>query len=1566
MAMFKKSFQTFSTIAFAIAAFTLTAAVPAMGQAVSSLVTTRLTQPIDDNNLVTLNGTVHPLANARNDKGAASSSMPLERMGILLKRSPAQESALKELITGLHTPGNASYHKWLTPTQFGEQFGPSDQDVATIEAWLTSRGFQVSEVKPGKQVIEFSGNVGQLSSAFHTQIHKYEVNGETHYANANDPKIPTALAPVLGGFVSLNNFRLKTAAHVLGKATYNWKTDQATPEWTYGNNNGVNFVLAPGDFAVQYDLAPAYAAGVKGAGETIAIVNESNINVGLVNQYRTLFGLPANPPRIIIDGNDPGIDGINNPDGPNYASGEAYLDVEQAGAVAPEATVDLVIGADTSLESGLALAAEHAVYGNIAPIMSLSFGGCEQTQGSSNQFWSGLWQQAAAQGITVLVSTGDNGSAGCDDDNTQYYAVYGQAVSGIASTPYNVGVGGTDFYYTDYASGGASIFTYWNPAPTQQPATSLLKVVPEQPWNASQYGLNIVDYYDLTGATTIAAGSGGASNCATGSGSGNGGWTTCTGGYAKPSWQTGTGVPADSVRDLPDVSLFAAANSNYSYYATCAVDGDCQAPSGSNLVQITAVGGTSASTPSFAGIMALVDQKYGPQGQADFVLYPLKAQFPAAFHDVKVGTNSVPCATGTLDCIAVSNPITVTDPNLGTAVEGQIGSGTTPYYNAAAGYNLATGLGSVDANVLISDWNKVTFKSTTVTLTPSSDSFAHGTAINISGTVSGATPGGSVALMTDSTEPVQQGQTAFAVTSGAFSATGIAYLPGGTYNIWGQYSGDGSNAASTSAKTQITVTPEASSLYLTVSDVVTGYGYGPIISSGTTNIPYGTQLILSALPYPTTYYNQCVTPSSPPPTCSSIIYTQPTGTVAFSDSSSLINTAVVNAEGDAEYNAPWSVGSHSVTGSYSGDDSYNKSSASAFTFSIAKNTPEINLGTTITTTSGALVGGQATVLTIQVLNTANLNNESTYSVGYSNPTTPPTGTVAISGLPSGSPTTATLQPGIDGSTYSAAGIGTVAIPASTAAGNYSVTISYPGDTNYASTSASGTIAIQNVSGIATTTTATLTGSISPTTSVTLSGTVTGKSGSPAPSNGNGGVLLYSSGYVIGQLSVTAGTGDTSTFSTVLNSQNLLQGANAITVQYLGDSTYAPSADIITMPVSSPLADFVMVPETTIIPVGTSGKATDIVNVSGVNGFSGAVSLKCTASAGLSCSVNPASASVSGSGQTAATLTVTNTGAAVGTYNLLVTGTDPTGKFVHTLGIEVVISAAAAPGFTLSNSGTITIATAGGTGTGTITVTPTGGFTGGVSFTCATTSPSGATNAPTCSVAPATVTGAAAVNATLTVTTTASTPDGAYVVTVTGTDTATMTITATTTVPVNVGTVVTPGFTLSASPATLTLAPGASGTSTITVTPTGGFTGGVTFTCAVTGPSGAIDSPMCSVPATTGTALTSTLTVTTTAATSSALKMPLKNLFAVSGGVAVAGLLFFGIPARRRNWRSLLGLVLLAGIVGLGIGCGSSNSGGGGGSGGTTAGAYVLTVTGVDTATGKVADSTAATINLTVQ
>ena len=1300
----------------------LLAGAAAMGQ--EAVVPQRIVNPIDERHLVTLKGTIHPLATTANDRGAAPDGMQLDRMHLFLQRSGSQEAALRQAIADMHTPGTASYHKWLTPDAFGKKYGPSDQDIATVTTWLAGHGFTVAKVNPGKQTIEFSGNVGQFKSAFHAQIHKYSVNGETRYANASDPQIPEALAPVVRGFSSLNNFRMKSLAQVMGKASYNPKIDKAVPSWTWGTSAGYDFVLAPGDFAVQYDLGPLYTAGLSGQGQTIAILDYSNINVALVNQFRTLFGLPANPPQVIVDGNDPGIDGINDPEGPAFGTSiESYLDVEWAGAVAPQATIDLIVAADTQLESGAFLAAERAVYSNVAPIISSSIYqyGCEQQAGSGNQFIEALWEQAAAQGITVLEAAGDSGSAGCDSDASPY-AQNGLGVNNWASTPFDVAVGGTDFYYSDWATGAASASNYWNSTPTQAPAVSLLKYIPEQPWNNSQFGLDAVSYYQQLGTTTVTGGSGGASNCATGTGNSSSGWTACTAGYPKPSWQAGSGVPADTVRDIPDLSLYAADGQNYSFYPICADDGDCQTPTGGNIVQITGVGGTSAAAPTFAGIMALVNQKYGPQGQANYVLYPLKAQYPASFHDVTEGTNSVPCEVDSPNCISAPADNTIVLENI---TEGQLGTGTTPDYNAAAGYNLATGLGTVDANQMVTNWNNVKFGPTGTTLNASSTSFTHGTGITLSGTVTGTgTPTGDVALMTDSTEQLQQGQGFFTLSGGAYtSATnGVNYLPGGSYNIWTRYAGDATNGVSTSMPIPVTVSPESSGIYFALHS---GSAVYTATTSPGTSVDYGTQLELSAQVAPTAdvaTLATCQTTSGA--TCPS--FGPPTGTVTFKDGATTLNSALLNAEGDAEFNQPFSVGPHSVTANYGGDNSYNASaSAAPITFTVVKDVPQVLLASSVIDgNNGYLVNGpgQPTILTVQIENTAQ------YNTAVPSPVAAPTGTVTLSSSLAGFSGTSALSAATDPSDNAVMGVATFNVPAGSTSGSYTVVATYNGDSNYATNTLTQPIVIENLNGNGgynSSITATLSGTISPTTNVTITGTVTGQTGEGAPT---GAVYVYSSGddpTAVGL--VPAATGVTSSFSITLNSQTLFQGSNQISLQYLpaSASPYNPSAMVLSNAISNPLSDFQMIPATTLVPVTAGGNGTVAVSLVSTNGFSGAVSLTCSSASGVTCNISP-SATLASGGQTSATLTIGATAStANGTYDVLVTGQNASGTFVHTLGIQAVVTGSTASGatFALSNSGNISIAAGATTGnTSTITATPTGGFTGTVALTCAINNP----------------------------------------------------------------------------------------------------------------------------------------------------------------------------------------------------------------------------------------------------
>lgn len=916
------------------------------------VVAARVTQAIDETQLVRFKGGVHRLARPEFDKGPVSDFAPMQRMLLLLRRSMDQESALTQLMGDQYNTNSPNYHKWLTPEQFGAQFGPADSDIQAVTAWLQSHGFQVAKVSKGKLAVEFSGTAAQVREAFHTEVHKFLVNGEMHVANASDPQMPAALAPVIRGLVPLHNFRIKPTHHIAGeftKITSTGEVKNVKPE--FSTSQGA-FALGPTDFATIYNVGPLWTAGTDGTGQSIAIIGVSNINLQDVADFRTLFGLPtggaANTPVVVIDGADPGISG----DG---GETEALLDVQWSGGIAKGAQIHFVTAADTDIAQGLILAIFRVIDNNSDPILSLSFGDCEPNEGLNNGpngLWQPLWEQAAAQGITVTVSTGDNGSAGCDNNNAPppSPAIGGLQVSGLASTPFNVAVGGTDF------NDGGNQATFFNATNDPTTLASAKSYIPETTWNQSCtnafFGANAETNCNTGhGPIETVGGSGGASHCFSLVG------TTCTGSYPKPAYQqfTGlTGMPADGARDLPDVSLFASAGgpASNSFYVVCERDA-VSAPScnKSGSFNFLGVGGTSASTPSFAGIMALVNQLHGRQGNANFVLYKLaQMQFAAGtacntsgppntactFNDTTAGTIAMPCTKGTLNCTV----------SVGTDTTGVLSG-----FSTTTGYDLATGLGSINANNLVTKWatGVAAFTPTTTTLNITLPAnFTAGQTATVNITVTPSTATGDVAMVSDA--PAGGGVDGFTLVSGKVVNGTTDQLTGGTIHVTARYSGDGTFAPSVSAPFAVTVGKAASTTTTAALIPIGGGNFGTF----TTGAAPVTLFLVAAVNKGGNLL--------------------PTGTINFVDTLNGVATTVaanvgMNQAGEAFTASGFSafgVGSHSLVANYSGDASFNASASAPFTFTITGSNP-VPAVTTILPTSKA-AGGGAFTLTVNGTN----------------------------------------------------------------------------------------------------------------------------------------------------------------------------------------------------------------------------------------------------------------------------------------------------------------------------------------------------------------------------------------------------------------------------------------------------------------------------------------------------------------------------------------------------------------------------------------------------------------------
>jgi pseudomonalisin len=409
-------------------------ALPNPASAQQKYIHSLVNEPVDDSRRVVLKGNVHPMARSQYDVGAAPPNLPMERMLLVLRRSPEQQAALSELLDDQQVKSSPDYHKWLCPEQFGLQFGPADSDIQAVTSWLQSHGLQVPRVTKGRTMIEFSGTAAQVRETLHTSIHKYVVKGEAHWANANNPEIPVALAPVVAGVHSLHNFYLKPL-NVLSGERFTISQQGSQPQVTYPN--GVH-ALNPADYAAIYNINPAYRAGIYGDGTSIAVVGRSNFLQQDVIDFEGLFGITSNVPNVIHDGDDPG-----NLGGSEEA--EALLDATWSSAIAPDSRVWFVLSASTNTTDGVTLSELYIIDNNVGDVMTESFSGCEAAFSSTEAAGvEALAEQAAAEGITYIVATGDAGAAGCDyaSESTAQGPV---SVNALASTPFTIALGGTQF-----------------------------------------------------------------------------------------------------------------------------------------------------------------------------------------------------------------------------------------------------------------------------------------------------------------------------------------------------------------------------------------------------------------------------------------------------------------------------------------------------------------------------------------------------------------------------------------------------------------------------------------------------------------------------------------------------------------------------------------------------------------------------------------------------------------------------------------------------------------------------------------------------------------------------------------------------------------------------------------------------------------------------------------------------------------------------------------------------------------------------------------------------------------
>jgi pseudomonalisin len=578
-------------------------------------------------------------------------------IALILRRDPAVQAAFEQLLADQQNPASLLYHQWLTPQQVGSLFGPTPNDLAALTTWLTSQGLTVDSLSPSGVILHASATAAIIGNALHTSFAYFDREGDPAAAPrlsaVSEPSIPSALAPLIDSIQGLSELTLRPMSRV--KAVHR-SIDLSAPNPASGLHPLLTFsdgtrYLTPGDFDVIYDIAGLHASGNTGTtlgskAQHVAVIGDSRAVNTDITDFEAIVGLPSVTPTVVLAGTDPGT----NDDG-----GEATLDVDRVMGTAPGATVDLVVAKTTNTTNGVFEAIQYNVDTLLDPVMTISFGNCETDAGSVNvSDVNQIAMTAASEGITTLVSSGDSGAAGCDVSLAKAPSVQTASINFICSSSYVTCVGGTEFNDT------ANPSTYWS-ATNSSTYVSALSYIPEGGWNEPS------DPTSTTVPFPVAASGGGVSLY-----------------IAKPTWQTGTGVPSGSFRFVPDVSFSAADHDGY-FGCLASVVTVCKA------TDFVVFSGTSAAAPGMAGVVALVNTKLGVAvGNINPQLYALATSTPSVFHDATIATSGVSGCT-----LATPSLCNNSTPGPSGLVGGLDG------FELTTGYDEVTGLGSIDVANLV-------------------------------------------------------------------------------------------------------------------------------------------------------------------------------------------------------------------------------------------------------------------------------------------------------------------------------------------------------------------------------------------------------------------------------------------------------------------------------------------------------------------------------------------------------------------------------------------------------------------------------------------------------------------------------------------------------------------------------------------------------------------------------------------------------------------------------------------------------------------------------------------------
>lgn len=879
-----------------------------------------------------------------------SADTELTDMVLVLKRAPEVQAAFEQLLKDQLDPTSPRYHQWLLPQQVGELYGAAPSDIDAVKNWLASQGLTVTGVQPNGIAIHFKGNADVVAHAFSTSFRNYHfANGEARYSVAETPSVPASIASIVDTVCGLTQEILYAQARqgeFVAAPASNLSSGNGNstirPNYT-SSSTGRHYMVA-GDFALVYNINSVYSAGYTGAGQKVAVIGRSRTEDSDISTLQNIQGQTVKQPNVIIppSGTDPGKTLTND-------QVEATLDVNRVSGTAPDATIDLVVSKSGSTD-GIRIAVEYAISTVNDPIISISFGGCEYLNGSSTiAYYDSMFSTASSQGISVFVSSGDDGVASCNTFYSSIPSVQVRSINEICSTSYVTCVGGTEFIDTTSSA-------YWN-ATNATKGVSVRSYIPEGAWNDVTLGTD--DTYS-SGAT-----GGGQSNY-----------------VYQPSWQKGTGNTNWVYRWVPDMSFNASPNGGFVTFLSY-----------KSTTGFYSYGGTSVAAPSMAGVQALMNQKLGGrQGNVNKLLYALGLTPSAAvYHDV------TPSTTGLSSCNTAPSLCNNSTPSSTSLTGGLSG------YLVAEGWDAATGWGSMNvANYLASSSLKPT--SLTFTLAPSAITAGQTTSVTATVTAASGTPTGTLRVT------INGNSTTGTLSSGTATVTSPVVATGGTYDISVAYLGSTDYTGSSSvgtlnvsnlpattttlslanntitiADTDVLTANVTSGTAGTISGTVSFYDGPTLLGSGSLSsgiatctltagqLAIGTHTLTAVYAGNSSYFtstsaSKTLTVNGLPSTTtltpvSSTITTQqtvtftatvsgasgtPTGTVTFLDGANALGSGTLSG-GVATYtSSTFSAGTHTVTAMYNGSATYAASTSgnSVITVTAIPSTTSLNVSAT--------------------------------------------------------------------------------------------------------------------------------------------------------------------------------------------------------------------------------------------------------------------------------------------------------------------------------------------------------------------------------------------------------------------------------------------------------------------------------------------------------------------------------------------------------------------------------------------------------------------------------------------